>query len=106
MINESNILIGSAPTIDLNAGTYALQLTNIYGCSNKKSFQIISLPVPTVHVSSETDYYHCNTFPNGVELVANTDGVDYMYTWFRDNVSQGPGGPITLFLILVRIMLK
>ena len=60
----------------------------------KKPFRLTTYPAPIVHLSSASEETYCATIPGGVDIVANTDGTDYSYAWFLDDVLIGPGGPV------------
>jgi gliding motility-associated-like protein len=92
--DENNNIIDVQNSIDVFPGSYAVQLTDINGCVFKKPFQITSYPFPSVHLSTASSLYYCVTLPGGVDIVANTDGADYAYMWFLDDVAIGPGGPV------------
>ena len=91
--NEDGAVLGSGPAIDLFPGYYSVELTDAFGCSTEKSFGIMELPAPKVHLSSPTLDFFCGTIPNGIPLVANTDGDDYQFTWYLNDVDVGNSAP-------------
>ncbi len=74
-------------------GAYAVELTDDKGCVDKSSFTINSFPAPKVHLSSPFDKYFCGNIPGGVQITANTDGPNYQYVWFKDDVMTAGSGP-------------
>ena len=99
-LDESGSFIGNQNSIPLSAGTYGVELTDLNGCVEKTSFSIISLPTPTVHLSSQYPEIHCSTLPLGLEIVANTDANMNVFTWYRDDViiaGSSPSYPVTVF---------
>lgn len=93
-VDENQSIIGVQNNIQLPPGSFGVEITDGFGCTNEKSFQVTSYPAPVVHLSSAYEETYCTNIPGGVEVVANTDGADYTYEWFLDDVSIGPGGPV------------
>ncbi len=93
-VDENNILISVSNNVLLSPGSFGVMLTDGFGCINEKSVQIDAYPAPIVHLSSAFEETYCTNIPGGVEIVANTDGTDYQYLWFLDDVLIGPGGPV------------
>ena len=92
--DDQDNVISVLNTIQLPPGAFGVEVTDGFGCTNEKSIQITSYPAPVVHLSSAAEEYYCVTIPGGVEIVANTDGSDYSYAWYLDDVLIGPGGPV------------
>jgi gliding motility-associated-like protein len=93
-VNSNQVVMSAQNNIQLSPGSYGVEVTDGFGCVNKKSLQVTSYPAPVVHLSSAYEEYFCVTIPGGVEVVANTDGADYTYNWYLDDVLIGPGGPV------------
>lgn len=92
--NESGASIGVTDAIMLYPGSYSVEVTDGNGCMNEQAFQITTNPAPEVNISTPFPTNYCATLPGGVNIYANTDGVDYSFEWFKDNVSLGVGGPV------------
>lgn len=90
---ESNGLISAAASANLLPATYSVEVTDQNGCVNSKPFTIASYPSPKVNLTSNANSFYCSTLPSGIEIVTNTDGDGYQFEWFKNNVSQGGGGP-------------
>jgi len=93
-VDESDNIISVMNNVQLPPGSFGIEITDGFGCTNEKSVQIDAYPAPIVHLSSAYEETYCATIPGGVEIVANTDGSDYTYVWFLDDVAIGPGGPV------------
>ncbi len=93
-IDDNDVVIGIQNNVQLTPGAFGVEVTDGFGCTNEKSFQINAYPTPSVHLSSASQESYCVNLPGGVEVVANTDGADYMYTWYLNDVLIGPGGPV------------
>ena len=93
-VNENDNLISVLNNILLPPGSFGVEVTDGFGCTNEKTIQITSYPAPIVHLSSAAEETFCATIPGGVVIVANTDGTDYSYAWYLDDVLIGPGGPL------------
>ncbi|HJW28865.1 MAG TPA: hypothetical protein VJ508_06395, partial [Saprospiraceae bacterium] len=93
-LDENENLMGHADTIAIYPGTYALELQDQFGCTDRKSFSIGTYPVPVVNLTTSDETFYCGAIPAGVTVTANTDGGGYTFEWFKDDISQGIGGPI------------
>lgn len=93
-LNANGMVLSMLNNVDLSPGAYAVELTDQNGCMDKKSVIINSYPKPVVHISSPYDKYYCNMVPGGIQITANTDGPNYLYTWYKDNVPVAGSGPI------------
>ncbi len=93
-INENNTILSLLDNHSFYPGSYAVALTDNYGCTDKESFTITSFPAPKVHLSSPYGNYFCGNIPGGLQITANTDGPDYQYTWFKDEVMVPGAGPV------------
>lgn len=80
--------------VSIGPGTYGVEISDMLGCINENSFSITTYPAPTVNLTTNDKLYYCNTVTGGVRLVANTDGANYTFEWFKDDVSQGVGTAI------------
>ncbi len=90
-LDENNNIIGTSGDISLSPGHYAVSLVDTKGCSDKSLFEILSLPVPSINISTAYPTVYCGSIPAGVKIVVNTDGTDYVFNWFKDNVAIGGG---------------
>jgi len=93
-VDENDLIISVMNNVLLSPGSFGVELTDVNGCQSEKSIQIDAYPAPIVHLSSAYEETYCTNIPGGVEIVANTDGTDYQYLWFLDDVVIGPGGPV------------
>lgn len=91
-LKDDDTFISNLNAVTISAGIYKVTAEDGYGCENKQSFQITELPVPSIHITTASRTTFCNFIPPGVELVANTDGSDYSFRWYKDDVSLGSGG--------------
>ena len=93
-VNDNDNVISVLNNVQLPPGSFGVEVTDGFGCTNDKTIQITSYPAPVVHLSSAAEETYCATIPGGVVIVANTDGTDYSYAWYLDDVLIGPGGPV------------
>jgi gliding motility-associated-like protein len=93
-VNDNDVVLSALNNIQLPPGSFGVEVTDGFGCTNDQTIQINTYPAPTVHLSSAAEETYCATLPGGVVIVANTDGTDYSYTWYLDDVLIGPGGPV------------
>ena len=93
-VDENDNIFSVQNNVQLSPGSFGVEITDAFGCSNEKTAQITSYPAPTVHLSTPYDQYYCTNIPGGAAITANTDGTDYTFTWFLDDVEIGPGGPV------------
>ncbi|HEY3387217.1 MAG TPA: PKD domain-containing protein [Saprospiraceae bacterium] len=93
-VDENDNIISVQNNVQLAPGSFGVEITDGFGCSNEKTAQITSYPAPTVHLSTPYGRYYCTNIPGGVSITANTDGTDYTFTWFLDDIEIGPGGPV------------
>jgi len=89
-------LIGLSNAISLSAGSYSVTAKDVFGCQNKKPFEISSFPIPSIHISTAFPNVYCNSIPPGVSIVSNTDGTYYLFTWYKNDVSMGSGAATLL----------
>ena len=85
--NEAGGTISSDPTIEVEAGTYELEVSDVFGCTNNIAFTIEEHPLPNVAVSVPGTRLIC--YANGdpaVEIHATEVPNGYTYVWFHDDV--------------------
>lgn len=92
--DEADVVLSTIDQIDLFPGAYSVEVTDANGCIGDKAFQITTYPAPEVSISTPHSTLYCVTLPGGLNIYANTDGVDYSFEWFQNGVSLGTGGPI------------
>ncbi|MCC6459856.1 MAG: PKD domain-containing protein, partial [Saprospiraceae bacterium] len=81
--------LGSAATVDLGPGNYAVTVTDANGCTGSTQFGIEDAPIPTLTVSTPNPTGFCNNSETVVmQVLTNTDG-NLSYEWFRDGVALG-----------------
>lgn len=98
--NDADNVIDITDPISLASGNYSVSVKDVLGCKSEKIFDIASYSAPSIKISTASPNVYCTSIPAGVEVVANTDGANYIFTWFKDNIIIGSGSasyPITDF---------
>jgi len=90
-LDTAENVLGTSATIDLLPGSYGVEITDSYGCSQTDRFTIEALPYPEVNLTSTHIGAFCGVIDDGVLLVANTDGVDHTFEWFQDGTAIATG---------------
>ncbi|MFN0216479.1 MAG: PKD domain-containing protein [Saprospiraceae bacterium] len=93
--NEFGTILSTAPTLNLGAGVFSIDVTDANGCTGVSEFEIASWDAPDVSLTTADPTGFCNN-ANTVSITAltNTSG-NYTYQWFQDgNPIAGTGSTL------------
>lgn len=91
--DENGSVIGNGANINLSAGYYSVELTDVNGCPAEDQFRIVERPAPDAVISFGDVRAFCDTEPFTPRILyANTDG-DYHYQWFHEGLPVGADSP-------------
>ncbi len=90
--DSSGSIISTDSTTTLYPGYYSVEVTDINGCIGKTTFEIEFYPTPTARISTLGNTGHCMSV-DPIELVANTDGIDYSFQWLHEGTAVGSNSP-------------
>ncbi|MBK7937796.1 MAG: gliding motility-associated C-terminal domain-containing protein [Lewinellaceae bacterium] len=87
--DAAGVAFSAAPTLNLGAGSYAVQVTDNNGCKGIDEFTIQQSPQPNISITTGAPTGFCNN-SSFVTLttLTNSDG-DFTYEWFNNGTPLG-----------------
>lgn len=88
--NDQQVATGMEPA--LAPGSYALVVTDEFGCAGVTTFRIQPYPASEVSISTPDPWIFCQQ-PPSTRLVAQSTEGGYAYQWYQDGVAVGADAP-------------
>ncbi len=88
--DDQQVATGMEP--ELAPGSYALVVTNEFGCAGAATFRIQPYPASAVSISTPDPWIFCQQSPS-TRLVAQSTEGGYAYQWYQDGVAVGTDAP-------------
>ncbi|MCI4650793.1 PKD domain-containing protein [Phaeodactylibacter sp.] len=90
--NTNDVAVATGMTPELAPGSYALVVTDEFGCEGTETFQIEPYPSSEVSISTPDPWIFCN-LPPSTRLVAQASSTGFSYQWFQDGAPVGTDAP-------------
>ncbi|MEQ8705049.1 MAG: PKD domain-containing protein [Phaeodactylibacter sp.] len=87
---DTQVATGIQP--QLGPGSYALVVTDEFGCAGTATFRIRPYPTSEVSISTPDPWLFCNLLPS-TKLVAQTTTAGFSYQWYQDGMPIGTDAP-------------